>query len=544
MDVLAFEKLSKHPNVLVYIFKLLNYRDQLSLSCVSAALHQLFVSRITPEPYRVLNIYRRPSDVTITNGCNRNTAILNPHTLQEFLKYYARYTHELCENLPSPLVDIRRFIRLTSYSLVRRRMPPDHLMLLAQCCPTLENLEMFDVKTDISSIVNTLALMRKLKRLTLKYADFEHHIEYRYFREFVCRLRLDAFTVHSTLVPSVVYNDVYATPPQLTELNIRTSFDSDMWFNDFPSFLTNLVNLTRLTFAAPDGVDDMNLKVLSETCTKLTYLAIHHTVFVVMGSFYIPKDVTEFSLEHCTGLSWENFKEILQQPSIMKFRTLGTSYIGTFENFQISPNIESLYLEGSIYMHLFKSSYMENTTLKELTWHEDDVCYYDGGEATNVPMETCPNLETLIIKGGFVPVNSIMQLMLLKKLQITVQNTTPLIIWPYIQTLLKHPPLTELTIDYQCDDRDFLRGLTNVEAFPTSVKRLTLTSEVLEQGLHFWMDLFRKNRHLTLECHKFYATTLDVLAQIVNHSLLPETLKYIDVWGFIARKKRAVIIFG
>lgn len=133
---------------------------------------------------------------------------------------------------------------------------------------------------------------------------------------------------------------------------------------------------------------------------------------------------------------------------------------------------------------------------------------------------------------GQIEVEKLLQLIHLKTLYIPFLKRPHQ--WTYITDLLrKHTSLDELIIQYciQIPGVEFKES-PPVTGFTTNLTRLTITRDIFELALDFWLDLCVRNKQMALKCKICIPKDEDFLKTLIYYEKFPSVLSKIDIFGF------------
>ncbi|XP_059226952.1 uncharacterized protein LOC131998549 [Stomoxys calcitrans] len=531
----------------IYVFKLLNFEDQLRLSRVSAKLQTIFESRIWRENYEVLQIKCNTdaNDFVVANGSGVNRVCLSFEMLQEFLQAYGkRVKHLMVNRMSSP--HFKHFTNLKKLSLVDMRLSYAQLREIDKqyfpqleelhlSCLTEEECEFIEIGKNWS--IKRVLQLRPLKRLRLDHEDYVP-LKYRHFRRLVTKLNVECLQLKAYIQPdgSIIKADNKVTRPlQLKELDIAASFDACQWSQNFPWFLSNLRNLHSLKIKiTPHNITEEILNKIAETCQQLEIFHIHHSSFENISQFPLAHSLRELHLKHCRGLTLNIIEMILNSKTeLKKFSCHDADYVGPMEKcLPILNSLEALDVEG-VATEKFSMPEQPHGSLRELTWYRQSYFKDHRDILSPLTLTLQQHLHTLNVKEGQIALRILREMKALRKL--FMPHPFPLLQWPYIVELLKHSSLLELTIQTPLGASSEKKAKLEVpqQGFAIHIKRLQLPLDLLDEALDFWLDLLKANDQLSLICCKFAPHDMEsFLKRLINHPKFPKAIKTMDICCF------------
>ncbi|XP_073838622.1 uncharacterized protein isoform X2 [Musca autumnalis] len=534
----GFEEITNNCDIASYLFKFLNFSDQLRLSRVNRQLQNIFEQLVWKEKYQAMTITEdEDANYVVLGSVGTSPLILEQEEFQEFMNYYAQNVQELCVK-HIRVIEINdvmwEFPNLHKIQYERVRMPMTHLRLLGKKCPNLEEVEFLrcsfgtSLNVEIGKLpsIKSLAKIRKLKKLSVENSRRSGHITYKIFNQVVRRLRLEKLKLGDFIKPEGdKAKKLKSTLVDLKELYVGVSLDPEQWLpKAYRGVLMNFQNLQSLTINCTQRVHELNeadLLAVAKTCQNLQVLKIANSYFRNIKYFSLPPNLKEFTLEYCRNLNCDNLKQLLVDLKCSKFCSVGTCYEGQLQEFEISPFIEILNID---YVATRK---LKSQNLKQLTWYDDPETVqktsYD-----NYSTDISKNLQCLHIKSGILPLETILKLEYLQTLTIGESMTN--FNWSYFMALLKHSSLRNLSIDgprYRsllCERSD-----TPAEGCTTQIKNIKISLPTFRNALDFWLDLFQQNVQLTLTCNHFINFE-EFLRQLLDNENFPSNMRTIEIW--------------
>lgn len=512
--------------------------------------------------YHSLRIDESEGYYIVRNNLETNRLLLTTDAFKDFLAFYAGKVQELTTGT---LPDVKLFNNLTilKCSLRHKRIDDFLCNAMAEILKNLESLHLKEMDMESggeclcvsSQFLENLLKMNKLKCLQLDYF-FATKIKYEQFVKLISALALEQLQGNLEL-ESDSENIETSNLPNLTlkTLQITTTL------RNVSSFSEILRNLQSLSLKITEETDDTALALLasSPSCQNLNKLIISGTTFTNLTMFPIPSKVNELHLKWCRGLTHKNLQQILSESQIKEFSSVCTKYEGDFEDFAISPSIETLKIDR-VDMCNFRGAYRNHKALKTLTWYHTRNCTGNSGDREKlselpqaacleyedfemepknqigiikaVGLNTCRNLESLDM--GYkcqLALESLLELKDLQQLSTWIMDST-IQQWTYILALLKHSSLQELTIS-------FIRNTTEVPiaSCQTKVSHLKVIDfNFCEKGLDFFLDIFHQNRHIKISLFLPPLAFVKPLRNLINHKKFPTFLKTIEIYGYTIGK--------
>lgn len=521
MNPQGFEKIDGNCDIWLHIYDYLNFLDQLRLSRVNENLRNIFEQFIWEDKYRRMQITEPSGGVfVVTGSLGTRPLIFKYNELQEMLEAYATDIEDLsiCD-LKSKNVDhiIREFPNLRALKYDGwKDIPLTHYSRLGNKCPNLQKLKLCG---NIMPSIKSLGRLRKLRYLSINYGmDFS----YQAFRQLCARLSLEGLEITGSMIAENRKRPKKTDTLPLKELKVATSFDPHVWSPKvFPLFLKNFGSLQKLTIRfTEDCVSDVALAALAQACPQLQYLKIVASYFALSPcqTMPLPLDLRDMCLEFCSNLTWENLKALLSLTKLSGITSKATHYEGVWEVIEISPHIQLLDIEN-VNSRIFRSPH-----LKELTWYENPNEVLE-----DYPWQSWSAMESLNIKSGMVPLQTLMDMQYLHTL--TLPESMAYLDWSYITTLLSHRPLRVFTIagPQQRSTGCELSGRVPTVPFPTLLNIMKFPFAVFHEALPFWLEMFHLNKDLQLICSNF--RNFEQLNEMLNDKRFPVYLRTIEIWG-------------
>lgn len=538
MSASYFDQIFDNCDIMIYIYKLLNMDDQWRLSCVNQSLRNIFETYIVRETFHTMTIYNRNRYVyVLTNHTGVNRLCITHADLYELVQSCSADVKELILTCHVSLSWRKHFQNLRHLQCNWSELTIEDLGLIAEHLKQLESLhlEEFDCENQEDAIVDILLKIKNLKRLGLYHDQRNKYtIKYRNIHRLFTHLKLELFkTVSEVVLPNddiMVIQKLTTNSCQLKELALKSTFDPNKWSQNYSSFLSNFSNLKQLDISPKDKMTDNIFNSLAQTCTHLETLSMRRGYFNHLDYIILPPKLQNLILWDCRFLSTTNLIQFLNGPTLKKFSSICTRYYGERRDFTISPNIQSLRIDY-MNMELFKSIYANNLNLKEFTWNNGAGLKTYRHIATGDQLETCSNLETLDMRGQ-IEVEKLLQLIHLKTLYIPFLKRPHQ--WTYITDLLrKHTSLDELIIQYCIQIPGVeLKESPPVAGFTTNLTRLTITRDIFELALDFWLDLCVRNKQMALKCKICIPKDEDFLKTLIYYEKFPSVLSKMDICGF------------
>ncbi|XP_075162269.1 uncharacterized protein LOC142234949 [Haematobia irritans] len=540
-----FTQLIANEEIWIEIFRKLVFEDQLHLSRVNKVLQLIFETHIWRENYQYLEIKYNidTNDYVIANGKDGNRLCLSEALLKEFLNSYGERVESLLCNR-TPWLHLKQFPNLKRLSLVDMRISYDQLKMINECSQQLESLflscltqeECEFVELGKNWSIKKVLQLKHLKHLRLDHEDYVA-MKYRHFRRIITRLPLENLEMKATIMPDekVIKSDNKISQPiQLKKLDIATvSFDFRKWSENFSWYLRNFENLQFLKIKINETITDETLATLKKICRKLESLHLHHSNFDEINEFPLPDNLKELQISHCRGLNITVVEQILKNhKQLRKFIFHDADFENSAGNLSIPPTLETLDVEG-VDTEKFLLNNVINRNLKELTWYREKLFKDSRDILKPLELSMCQAVQTLNIKEGYIDLETLMQLKSLTKLMIP--HPLPLLNWSYLEGLLKHPSLLDLTIGNHngSSSSKIFKPAIATAGFKTTIKRLQLPLDLFDAALDFWLNMFALNEDLSLICCKFTPHDMEsFLKKLIQNKNFPEELQTIDVCCF------------
>lgn len=533
-----FDKIGNNIDILIYIYKMLNWNDQLRLSYVNVELRRIFENYIAKGTFKTLFLHEvNPSSFVITNHTGVNRICLSIETSMEFIKNYGDNVKNLTIK-SSGDINWTCFKKLEKLQCDLQKLTVNGLESMAINLLHLEYFSLLysEYMLDDEDFVKILLKIQTLKHLQLRT---RRHIYYSHFRRLLTELKLESFESPSMILPET--SDLEAAvemPIYLKKLRTDASFEPVKWsVGNYKHHLSSFEHLTSLNIKVPHRVTDEILSTLAQACENLKILKLS-TDSTITEFFCLPSKLTDLTLCINFGLTMNNLRQILNKTGLKKFISRATRYRGQHEDFPISSDIESLRVDY-IDFQRFKSFYAGNHNLKHLTWNNAAPVYVGSRKTfTGDHLETCTNLESLEMYGQIAS-HKLLQLKNLRKLIMPMLKIPHQ--WTYILDLLNHSSLKELII-FNCFDvpNQTLEEPAPLEEVSTDIRRLVLAVEIFEMAFEFWLNLFKCNKHLEVECTSIPQYKIDFLKKLIYHEMFPKSVTKIDIFGFATGTYRVV----
>lgn len=374
--------------------------------------------------------------------------------------------------------------------------------------------------------------MLNLKRLCIKTKTI-FTIAYRQFQALLYSPKLESLKLTAVIAWDDCLKDSNIGESKictLNEFNLLT-IDAHKWISSSVLCFAHFKYLTALKLRFTVEVTEDLLSTIAENCSRLKTWRFESTLFSNINIFPVPTSVEEFSLLLCAGLTYDNLKQLLTLYHITKFYSSLTCYNEEFEDFSISPQIETLHIVNNFDTIRHVSAYRENTNLKELSWWHSlpDTCI-----TPTVPLKDCSNLHTLVLMNCHFDLKTLLELKLLRNLK--MPHPIPLLGWSFITQLLEqHPSLQELGIQ-----KYYGKGYRKIQFCgldkpgSINVHRIEIPFDILNLGLNYWLDLLSENKSLKIICwtYQLYERLGQAIGNIVRHRNFTKSKACIDMCGF------------
>lgn len=544
MEVQHFDKILMNCDILIRIYKLLKFHDQLNLSRINAETKNIFENFIWKEKYRVMIIKKisENNDVLIKGAIGTQPLRF---TIEEFKRFFHYYADQIEDLTLDGALDLIKGVNLQNLNKFEHKgilREPLDVEMMTRNWPNLKELHLNGLFMLASQNLDSFGKDLKFKvkvdsplkalRLFCMHQANTNTLDYMHFQKILSHSNLKCLKINSIIKPNKNSKDLIERSDciNLQELEVKTTFDPAKWLDEhFSSFLKNFENLQTLSIKFCDILTDETFATLRRACKNLEKLTIQDSTFGPNANCILPTKLKELSVCSCKNVTGLIVKQMLAIPGdLTKFYSRWTVF-KEFKDFKISPNIRILDTNGVNSLD-FKSAFEGNTNLKELTWHGPFYGENDDGTWSSSALHTCLNLEVLNTLNHSVPLSALLQLKHLRKLFIS--ESSKFYNWSYLIGLLKHLPLRELIID-KVSYRSILWEDPNVpvSGFSTNVELITFDVRTFKVSLDFWLELLRENVKLKIVCTHFELDCQRFIEKLIDHESFPSDIKTIDVWG-------------
>ncbi|XP_013098152.1 uncharacterized protein LOC106081027 isoform X1 [Stomoxys calcitrans] len=528
MNSKGFEFISRNCDVVIEIYKYLNFANQLKLACVNAPLQTIFKQFVWPIDYRELKIYNEMPgrDYVITSAhasVDGSSVRLNIEEYQHFLTLYADSVEKATLKAFHNITSFRNLISLkccmSNYlmgpllQMLKENLPFLQSLWLTNCHITSELLE--------EELLHNVVGIESLRLLSIHFS-YSPTITYEHFYHIVSNLKLQTLRLTSVSREVEAQQSALTHGGLLQTLEIDIPFDADCWFNHQAGFLNILENISTLELRISKmEFTNETLQLLAETCKNLQRLTLRRTKFSEIKYFVLSPSVNDLGFHYCSGLTQKNLRQILSEPNRLRtFRSDFTSYTGVYEEFLMPASIQSLFIDTldvrpirwTAMSHQFRGCFSPR-----LPEHIIDlIC--------SIPLASCENLHTLKLHAKCYV--GLQVLLSLKKLN-TLKMWIPTNEWHLIAALLRLPALRNLHII--CHWLKVLKA--PFEGFPTAVQTLKIEN-FFEEGLDFFLDLFARNSQMILTFNTQSYDSIKQLKKLFKHEKFPLNLRTLQCNGF------------
>ncbi|XP_073843540.1 uncharacterized protein isoform X2 [Musca autumnalis] len=543
----GLQKIATNCEIIKLIYKNLEFEDQLRLSQVNKELKKTFQTHISMENYEHLRvIYHQTFNYVVTNRSGVKRRCLKPSEFEEFIKVYGSqvfelnliscylemeiFTHEVVEDL----VDMREFPNIVKLKLNGMEVSSKFWEILSVCCNQLEEITLEYCSNDQGGILQIASDIKleilekfpKLNAFSLKnYEWYLPTIEYNKWLELLRKLQLKTLCLNDRIIHETTITEGQIGTNCLKKMQIKTSLDN------FPKFINHMENLTTLRLQVLETINYQMLQIIAATCPSLEIFEIANSKFDKVANIVLPKNIKEFALLECTGLSIHHLKKILQN-NMKKLTFISTEYDDdeSTEHFHISTKLQSLKLDCHYMLKLEEiSNLLQNGHIKELIWHHSQQDCHISEEITLHCYDQLTSLQNLtIVDHHFSSGN-----------------------WSQILKILNHPTLEELSmmqssVEYNRNINPESMPNYNIPLegdFQTNIKRLSIPLQIFEINLDFWLELFANSCNMaTLICTlTFEDFDYDqCLRKLLHHKYFPKNLKEIDIFGYAIDSKLVI----
>ncbi|XP_075162266.1 uncharacterized protein LOC142234945 [Haematobia irritans] len=548
LNIILMESLNS--DVLIYIFKLLNFNDQLQLAQASGLMKEIFAKWIWPIKYHSLRIWEINKQFIIGDELNRNRLLFsNMENLNEFLHYYGEQVHVLDVDTP---VDMRVFENLNTLKLyISNHFEYTHLNLILTNFKQLQDLHIIASYCDTDNVVSkfikydfvqNLLAMENLKKIHINPNASDLCVILEDFLDILQLNKLEilkfGFEIDLKATKSNISKQKNNDMKVLKQLQMMTKADNPMaWISGFDICSDFFHNLDVLDIQMDSAflISNNIMQAIVVNCPKLRKLTIKKPYYTAITVLALPPNLKEFHLEECYGLTYGNLQQILSHEGLIEFTSIYTQYepdmVGEF---LITSTLATLDIDGLDMYEYRESMFPENSALRYLSLYSHDVDVTKPN-IVQIPLSKCQHLESIHMRCRQLDFDILQQLKNLKKL------TTIIVLphqWQYLCNILKHQTLKKLTLHiFWSEGIDRSSSFINppiTSTVPTttvdSVKVFFYNSS--QNELDFWFELFTKNNQMTLAVYPDDLTD-DILKSIINHQRFPQSLKNIEICGFV-----------
>ncbi|XP_073836873.1 uncharacterized protein isoform X2 [Musca autumnalis] len=497
---MTFYKIAFNSDVMIHIYKLLSFGDQLRLAQVDANLRSIFLQYISPICYNKLTVRKLERGYyMVSNGMDTDRSwIQNSSDFEQFQQFYGSTVCDLFAYIPVRMEFFKNLVKLDCYYIYT--ITQDAMVQLTNNLPNLEELQVYAVEFETEppndciarAIVNELLRFPKLKKLVLNVLICSYEIKFKDFYEIVTQLPLEIIEINFPILFDTDDNELELQQSPLPLMQLETECCNEM-----------LRALNRLT--------------------QLHQLTICNTDFCEEANIILPPNLTALHLDHCFGLLLDHLQQFLQEKSyskLIEFVTIGTDFrIKEFKELHISSRIKILNIEG-FNLNQFHSPFVENSALENLTWHG-----FGRRFAMFNSISLCHNLHTLDMRSGYLALETLLNCTNLKKL--SLDRIMPDQEFYVIHILQDLPLLRELVVQQIVKS-----SCTSLQAVVTCVSSIKIIGfEHFDDILGFWFDMFSLNPQLELQlqCDVHDRNRLQYLTQ---HEKFPRNLRKIQIFGF------------
>ncbi|XP_073843348.1 uncharacterized protein [Musca autumnalis] len=529
MSATNFNKIASNCDVMIHIYKFLNFVDQLRLAQVDEYLRSIFLQYIWPISYNKLRVIEFDDDYIISNETDADRILFrNATDLKEFLKFYGKNVNDLFTDTPLQMDFFRNLIKLKCHI---QRVTVDDMVQLTNALPNLEELQVYAYRFETRQrnaciargIVAELLRFLKLKKLKLNIDHFNCKMKFKDFWEIVTKLPLEIMELNIPIIFDSDDNEfeLQQSPLPLMQLEITTIGNDGR----FLAMLNSFRNLKVLTIRLKYHKEMASALV---SLTQLHQLTIYATDFCEVTNLILPPNITRLHLYHCYGLSLENLQQFLDEhsyPKLIEFVTIGTYFrVKEFKQLHISSRIKTLNIE-SFDLSQFHSPFVANSALENLTLHPADDFVFGIPLIKLNSISNCHNLHTLDVQGQQLALDTLLNLRNLKKLSLHV--ILPEQGFYIIRILQELPLLRELVVQQFATSPS-----PSLQAVVTSVCSLKIFClEHSSPLLGFWFDIFTLNPQLELQLQIDISGT-QTLQDLIENEKFPRNLRKIQICGF------------
>ncbi|XP_075162267.1 uncharacterized protein LOC142234947 [Haematobia irritans] len=542
-----FKRIATNCDVLINIFKRLTFEDQLRLAIVNGIFENIFKSYIWKDSYEILSMAKYDDEYWVASGKSLRMLKLKTNGYEAFITCYADEVKELIVNEMS-LPDMNRFknLKILRY-LYNKDMDMENLKNAIMCLTGLKDLYLDEkpcrsydklIKPRAYMNFEFLLNLKKLKIISIKSFSNYPPVKYKDLIQIIQNNNLEYLKLDCCIETEIEirkYSELWKphTLKPLRELDMKISLLPEKWdILNFEIFSQTLENLKTLYLTIIDPVSQEILENLADTCKHLELLTLRQTIFQYIDSLRLPAHLKELSLFSCKNLKHKHLKEILMRENLEKFISKYTLYQGVFEEFTISPSIQTLALDSMDTCRLSSSFKGNRTRLKNLSWYHTNpsIC---SGLIFSSNLMYCYNLEILQINESLMDVKQLLGLKYLR--QLTIPFVDAPYMWSYIMAILKHSSLQELHME-KCPstyNADLIEIHTSsLQEISTTVRHITLHIGIIQLAFDFWIDLFARHRNLKITILHFTPYDNELLHRIINHRNFPHSIKEILIYGF------------
>ncbi|XP_073835906.1 uncharacterized protein [Musca autumnalis] len=511
MTSTSFNKIAFNCDVMIHIYKCLNFGDQLRLAQVDANLRSIFLQFISPISYDNLKVLKYNEDYIVSNDTDTDRILIrNIGDLEAFLQLYGNNVYDfslravwncktssvLFAEIPLRMECIKNIVKL-KFNI--NRFTIDDMVQLANMFPNLEELQVHALECESEHHCMTRAMVKEILRLE-KLKKFVllirkrifYYINFKDFCEIVTKLPLEKINLKFTILFDSDYNELELQQSHVPLMQLKTdNYGIDV---SFSSMLSSLRNLTILCI-------EEYCNEMANGLTQLHKLTISYTEFSEETNIILPPNLTTLHLISCERVLLEHLQKFLHEnsnPKLIEFVAIRTNFrVKEFEELHISSRIKTLNI-GSFDLNQFRLPFAENSALENLT------------------LKTLPE--------NHLAMDTLLNLRNLKKLSLRL--TLPDGGFNIIRILQELPFLRELVIRQQES-----ASCPRLQAVVTSVTCLKIVCfQNCGPILGFWLDMFSLNPQLELQLN--FDIDEDNLQYLIQHERFPRSLRKIEICGF------------
>ncbi|XP_073836874.1 uncharacterized protein isoform X3 [Musca autumnalis] len=227
---MTFYKIAFNSDVMIHIYKLLSFGDQLRLAQVDANLRSIFLQYISPICYNKLTVRKLERGYyMVSNGMDTDRSwIQNSSDFEQFQQFYGSTVCDLFAYIPVRMEFFKNLVKLDCYYIYT--ITQDAMVQLTNNLPNLEELQVYAVEFETEppndciarAIVNELLRFPKLKKLVLNVLICSYEIKFKDFYEIVTQLPLEIIEINFPILFDTDDNELELQQSPLPLMQLET----------------------------------------------------------------------------------------------------------------------------------------------------------------------------------------------------------------------------------------------------------------------------------------------------------------------------------